>query len=133
MSFHGRKHFIALLWKDLANETEGVNLRKKVLWDRLLGPKLQNLLRLCIYYNGTARFFTFSLIIEGTTEKVPQLKMPVKSINKKTLGSLNKKCYIEHYKEVQTVKIYSYLYDLLFCTLDHFIAVNIIPCSPQTV
>ncbi len=30
--------------------------------------------------NGTANFFAFSLIIEGTTEKVLKLIMPLKSI-----------------------------------------------------
>jgi hypothetical protein len=35
--------------------------------------------------NGTAHFFVFSLIIEGTTEKVLQVIMPLKSIyNEKT-------------------------------------------------
>jgi hypothetical protein len=45
-------------------------------------------------YKGTACFFAFSLITEGTTEKVLQFIMPAE-----TLISLNKKCIFEHYRE----------------------------------
>jgi hypothetical protein len=48
-------------------------------------------------------FFAFSLIIEGTTEKVLQLKMPLKSINSKTVALSNKKCIFEHNREVQAI------------------------------
>jgi hypothetical protein len=48
--------------------------------------------------------FAFSLIIEGTTEKVLQYIMPLKSIYNKTLVLLNKKCTFEHYREVETRK-----------------------------
>jgi hypothetical protein len=40
----------------------------------------------------TAHFFAFSLIIEGTTEKVLQNIMPPKAIYNKTLVSSNKLC-----------------------------------------
>jgi hypothetical protein len=40
-------------------------------------------------WNGT--FFTFPLIIEGTTEKVLQFKMPVKSIYDKNLDFIKQK------------------------------------------
>ncbi len=43
--------------------------------------------------NGTARFFAFSLIIEGTTEKALQFTMPVKSINSKNLCFGEQKMY----------------------------------------
>jgi hypothetical protein len=50
-------------------------------------------------WNST--FFAFSLIKEGTTEKVLQFIMPLESIySKKTLVSLNKKWFFEHYREV---------------------------------
>ncbi len=41
-------------------------------------------------------FFAFSLIIEGTTEKVLQFKIPLKLIYNQTLALLNKKCIFEH-------------------------------------
>jgi len=41
-------------------------------------------------------FFAFSLIIEGTTEKVLQFILPLKSIYNQILVSLNKKCIFEH-------------------------------------
>ncbi len=37
-------------------------------------------------------FFAFSMILEGTTEKVLQFKMPLESIYNRNLVSLNKKC-----------------------------------------
>jgi hypothetical protein len=52
------------------------------------------------------RVFAFSLILEGTTGKMLQFKMPLKSVNNKTLALLNKKCIFEHNREVQTIKIY---------------------------
>jgi hypothetical protein len=45
------------------------------------------------------RIFAFSLIIEGTTEKVLQNIMPLKSNYNKTLVSLNKKIIFEPYRE----------------------------------
>jgi len=50
------------------------------------------------------QIFAFSLIIEGTTEKVLQFIMPLESIYKKTLVSLNKKCIFEHYREFHARK-----------------------------
>ncbi len=43
--------------------------------------------------NGTARFFAFWLIIEGTTEKVLQFKMQVKSIYNKNFHFVEQKMY----------------------------------------
>ncbi len=43
--------------------------------------------------NGTARFFAFSIIIEGSTEKVVQFIMPLKSMNNKNLGFIEQKTY----------------------------------------
>ncbi len=57
-------------------------------------------------------FLAFSLIAEGTTEKVLQLTMPLKSINNQNLGLMVQKCIFEHYSEVQIVK--SLLIDLIF-------------------
>jgi len=55
-------------------------------------------------YNGRAHFFSFSLIIEGTTEKELQFIMSLKSIYNKNLGLMEPKCIFEHYREVQTIK-----------------------------
>jgi hypothetical protein len=38
-----------------------------------------------LYSNGTAWFFAFKLIIEGTTEKVLQFVMPLQSIYNQNL------------------------------------------------
>jgi hypothetical protein len=56
------------------------------------------------HFIGTARFFAFSLIIEGTTEKVLQFLMPIMSIFYQNLGFNEKKCLFEHNREVQTIK-----------------------------
>jgi hypothetical protein len=50
--------------------------------------------------------FAFSLIIEGTREKVLQLIMPLKSIDNPNLGFIEQKCIFEHYREVQAIKKY---------------------------
>ncbi len=50
------------------------------------------------------RIFEFSLIIEGTTEKVLQFIMPLGQFTAETLVSRNKKCIFEHYTEVQKIK-----------------------------
>ncbi len=52
-----------------------------------------NLKTFMVEINGTARFFAFSLIIEGTTEKVLQFTMPLKSINDKNLCFDQQKMY----------------------------------------
>jgi hypothetical protein len=49
-------------------------------------------------------FFTFSLIIEGATEKVTQFKMSLKSIYTKNFGFLEQKNIFEHYRKVNTRK-----------------------------
>jgi hypothetical protein len=56
--------------------------------------------------------FAFSLIIEGTTEKVLQFVKPHMSIFTETLVSLNKKCIFEHYREFQARK--ALLIDIIF-------------------
>jgi hypothetical protein len=67
----------------------------------------KNFFHLCFVFiftssNETARFFAFSLIIEGTTEKVLQFIMPLKSICNQNLGFIEQIMYFEHYREVQT-------------------------------
>ncbi len=44
-------------------------------------------------FNGTARFFAFSIIKEGTTEKALQFIMPLKSLYKQNLGLIEQKMY----------------------------------------
>jgi hypothetical protein len=56
--------------------------------------------------------FSFSLIIEGDTEKVLQFKMPLKSIWNKSFGFIEQKCTFENYREVQTIKYL--LIDMIF-------------------
>jgi hypothetical protein len=46
-----------------------------------------------------AHFFTFSLIGEGTTEKI--FIMPLKSIHNK-FGFIKQKCIFKHYRKVKT-------------------------------
>jgi hypothetical protein len=43
--------------------------------------------------NGTAHFFAFSIIIEGTTEKVLQFIMPFKSRYNHNIGFIEQKMY----------------------------------------
>jgi hypothetical protein len=66
--------------------------------------------------------FAFSLNIVGTTEKVLQFIMPLKSIYNKNLGSIEQKCIFEQYREAQ--KIRNLLTDIIFSD-DLFIAA---PC-----
>jgi hypothetical protein len=49
-------------------------------------------------------FFAFSLIIEGTTEKVLQFMMPFKSVDCRNLCFIEQKMYFEHYGEFQSRK-----------------------------
>jgi hypothetical protein len=44
-------------------------------------------------WNGTARFFDFSLFIEGTTEKVLQFTMPLRSIYNQNIGFIEQISY----------------------------------------
>jgi hypothetical protein len=53
-------------------------------------------------WNST--FFAFSLIIEGTTEKVLQFILPLKTIYKQNFGFISQKCIFEHYREFQTIR-----------------------------
>jgi hypothetical protein len=50
--------------------------------------------------------FAFSLVIEGTTEKVLQFMMPVKSIYNKNLGFIEQKKIFEHHREALIIKKY---------------------------
>jgi hypothetical protein len=54
------------------------------------------------FTNGTAHSFAFSLIIEGTTEKVLQFILPLKSIYNKNLGFIEEKCIFEYYIEIES-------------------------------
>jgi hypothetical protein len=54
--------------------------------------------------NGTAHFWYFSLVIEGTTEKVLQLILPVKLIYNQNLGFTEQKNFFLYYREIQTIK-----------------------------
>ncbi len=58
--------------------------------------------------------FAFSLIIEGTTEKVLQFKMPLKSIYNRNFGFVEQKMNFEHYREFQARK--TQLIDIIFAT-----------------
>ncbi len=57
-------------------------------------------------FNGTAHFFTFSLIVEGGTEKVSQFIMPLKSIYNKNFGFIQLKCTFENDRKVKERKEY---------------------------
>ncbi len=54
--------------------------------------------------NGTMRFFAFSLIIEGATDKVLQSIITLKSVNNKNIRFNAQKRFFEHYRENQTIK-----------------------------
>ncbi len=58
-----------------------------------------------------AEWSSIFLIIEGTTEKVLQFLMQLKSIYNKNLGFSEQKCIFEHYSEVQIRK--SLLIDII--------------------
>ncbi len=49
-------------------------------------------------------FLTFSLIIEGTTEKVFQFVMPLKAVYNRKFGFIEQKCNFEHCGKVKTRK-----------------------------
>ncbi len=51
--------------------------------------------------------FAFSVLIEGTTEKVLQFKMPLMSIYNRNFGFIEQKnVFFEHCREFQPYKIY---------------------------
>ncbi len=56
--------------------------------------------------NGIAHFFAFSLVIEGTTEKVLQFMMPVKLIYNKNHGFIEQKNVFEYHREALIIKKY---------------------------
>ncbi len=55
-------------------------------------------------YNGTAHFFAFSLIIEGTTENVLQFMMPFQSIYNRNFGFIEQKMYFWTLQRVSSKK-----------------------------
>jgi hypothetical protein len=57
-------------------------------------------------------FFAISFIIEGTTAKVLQFKMPLKSTYSRKFGFIEQKMYFEHYREFQARK--TLLIDIIF-------------------
>jgi hypothetical protein len=63
-------------------------------------------------FNGTVCFFAFSLIIEGTTEKVLQFIMPLESVYNRNFGFIEQKLNFEHYREFQARK--TQLIDIIF-------------------
>jgi hypothetical protein len=64
-----------------------------------------------LFAQWKSTFFAFSLIIEGTTEKV----MPLKLIYNRNFGFIEqKKCIFEHYREFQARK--TLLIDIIFAT-----------------
>jgi hypothetical protein len=66
-----------------------VAMTRNIRVEMVPSDNLTSLQYSCI--NGTACFFAFSLIIGGTTEKVQQFKMPVKSVYNKNLGFIEPK------------------------------------------
>ncbi len=61
-------------------------------------------------------FFAFSLIIEGTTEKVLKFLMPLELIYNRNFGFIEqKKCIFEPYREFQARK--TLLFDIIFTIL----------------
>ncbi len=61
--------------------------------------------------------FAYSIIIEGTTEKVMQFIIPLKSIYNKNLGLIEQKCIFERNREIQTSK--HLLNDIIFVPKKH--------------
>jgi hypothetical protein len=62
--------------------------------------------------------FVFSIIIDGTTEKLLQFIMSLKSTYNKKLGLIEQKYIFEHYREIQTRKCL--LIDIIFVTKTKF-------------
>jgi hypothetical protein len=57
--------------------------------------------------NGTANFFAFSLIIEGTTEKVLQFKMLLKAICNRNFGFIEQtKLFLKTTESFKQEKLY---------------------------
>ncbi len=59
-----------------------------------------------IFGEWNSAFFTVSLIVEGTTEKVSQFIMPLVSIYDKMLCLNEQKCIFEHCMKIKPIKIY---------------------------
>ncbi len=51
-------------------------------------------------------FFAFSIIIEGTTEKVMQFMMPLKSVYNKNLGFMEKNVFLNTTDRFKQANIY---------------------------
>ncbi len=77
-------------------------------------------------YNVTGHFFAFSLVIEGTTEKVLQFMMPFQSIYNRNFGFIEQKMNFEHYREFQARK--TLLIDIIFAMKK--ISVDLLRAAP---
>jgi len=54
---------------------------------------------LTIFVISQERFFTFSLITVGATEKALQFKMPLETIYNKNFGFVEQKYILEHFRK----------------------------------
>ncbi len=63
--------------------------------------------------NRRALFSSFSLIVEGATQKVSQLTMPMRSIYNKTRVLLNKNLLLNTEKAKTIKYIYNYIFNVL--------------------
>ncbi len=57
------------------------------------------------HFNRTAHFFSFKLIIEGTTENVSKFKMPLMATYIKMFCVNEQKCIFEHHRKIKRMKI----------------------------
>jgi hypothetical protein len=58
-----------------------------------------------VFANGAAQsFFAFSLIIEGTTEKVLQFNLPLKANYSRNFGFIDQKMYFSTLQRVSSKK-----------------------------
>jgi hypothetical protein len=64
------------------------------------------------WHKWNSAFFALSLIIEGTTEKVLQFIMPLKSFYNRHFGFIEQNMNFEHYREFQASK--TQLIDIIF-------------------
>jgi len=87
------------LW--LIRKTGGQS-KKETFW----GKFSQAYLLRCTISQWSSAFFAFSIITEGTTEKVFQFIMPLKSICNKTLVSLNKNVFLNTAERSKQENVY---------------------------
>ncbi len=79
------------------------------------------------WHNGTTHFFTFSLIIDGATEKILPFTMPLKSVFNRNFVFIKQKCIYEHFLRVKTIKRYIKLYYFCHKTLVLFASSELPP------